>query len=98
MYVLAAAGTPGAKPDLGRAIGLILAANGVTASFRLFGLVYSGISLGPLTETDRLYLLIGAIAALWLSFQTIGRTFANVLPEGAENGTSGKPQDEESPK
>lgn len=79
VYVLVAAGTPGERPDLGRAIGLLFAANGVTASVRLFVLVFTADSLGELNQTDRIYLLVGAIAALWLSLETIGRTFVNTL-------------------
>lgn len=72
--------TPDKKPELSQAIGLFLAANGVAAAIRLFVLVYTARSLGALNETDRIYLAVGAIAAMWISLQTIGRAFADIEP------------------
>lgn len=77
-YVLIAGGTPDKKPELSQAIGLFLAANGVAAAIRLFVLVYTARSLGALNDTDRIYLAVGAIAAMWISLQTVGRAFADV--------------------
>jgi hypothetical protein len=75
-----------------------LAANGITAAIRLFMLVFTARSLGALTQTDRIYLVVGAIAALWLSLETIGRIFLNVSPpdEGAGTEPTGEP-DEQGP-
>lgn len=81
LYALAAIGTPGVRPNLSRAIGLFLAANGITASIRLFVLVATARSLGALSQTDRIYLAVGAIAAMWISLETIGRSFAGLAPE-----------------
>ena len=98
LYVLVAAGAADKRPDLGQAIGLLLAANGITAAIRLFKLVFTARSLGALTQTDRIYLVVGAIAALWLSLETIGRIFLSVSPpdEGAGTEPTGEP-DEQGP-
>ena len=95
MYVLVAAGAADKRPDLGQAIGLLLAANGITAAIRLFMLVFTARHLGALTQTDRIYLVVGAIAALWLSLETIGRIFLNVSPpdEGAGTEPTGEPDE-----
>lgn len=80
LYVLAAAGAEGKRPDLGKAVALFLAANGITASIRLFALVLTAESLGALNQADRVYVAIGGIAALWLSMETIVRIFTEVAP------------------
>jgi hypothetical protein len=98
LYVLVAAGATHRRPDLGQAIGLLLAANGITAAIRLFMLVFTARSLGALTQTDRIYLVVGAIAALWLSLETIGRIFLDVSPPDEDVGMepTGEP-DEQGP-
>lgn len=90
LYALIAFGAEGKKPELSQAIALFLAANGVTASIRLFVVVFASGSLGVLSQTDRLYLAVGAIAAMWISLGTIGRTFADVAPseESPEEGAN----------
>lgn len=80
-YVVFASDASEVKPELGKAVGLFLAANGITASIRLFILVVAAKSLGALTQSDRVYVAIGALAALWLSVETIGRIFRPVIPE-----------------
>ena len=86
LYSLSAVGTPGKRPDLGKAVGLLLAANGITASLRLFLLLWRGESMGVLTQADKLYVAIGGLAAFWLSCATVLRTFAELAPEEVETG------------
>jgi hypothetical protein len=81
LYALSASGTPDKKPELSEAISLFLAANGVAASIRLFVVVFTAESLGVLSGTDKLYLAVGAIGAMWVSVGTIGRTFAGLNSE-----------------
>jgi hypothetical protein len=68
LYVLTAYGAssegePEKRPNLGKAVGVFLAANGITASIRLFVVAFTEESLGVLNDADRLYLVVGAIAA-----------------------------------
>jgi hypothetical protein len=92
LYAMAAAGTPEKRPELSEAVALFLAVNGVVASIRLFVVVFAADSLGVLAQTDRLYLAVGAIAAMWVSGGTIARTFAGL---GSEEEEQAAPEDAE---
>jgi hypothetical protein len=54
--------------------------------------VFAADSLGVLAQTDRLYLAVGAIAAMWVSGGTIARTFAGL---GSEEEEQAAPEDAE---
>lgn len=101
LYVLAAYGATSegeseTRPDLGKAVGVFLAANGITASIRLFVVAFTEESLGVLNDADRLYLVVGAIAAFWLSWEAIIGIFVNASssrPASPENA-EGEPGDD----
>ena len=81
LYVLTAYGAASEResekrPNLGKAVGVFLAANGIPASIRLFVVAFTEESLGILNDADRIYLVIGAIAAFWLSWEAILGIFA----------------------
>ena len=88
LYTLVAFGAEDQDPELGKAVGLFLAASGLTASVRLFSIVFGGGPTGVLNDADRIYLAVGALGAFWVSFGTIVKTFAAVSPEEAEQPES----------
>ena len=94
LYTLSSYGSENDNPELSKAIGLFLAANGLTASIRLFAIVFGDSQMGVLTDTDKLYLAVGAIAAFWVSFGTVIKTFAGIQAAEAsvvQEGTEDEP-------
>jgi hypothetical protein len=61
------------EPDLGEGVSLFLSCNGIGAGSKV---VYLGLLAPPGTmlANDRIYILLGGLAVIWVSVQSILRT------------------------
>ena len=63
------------SPDLGDAVSLFLSCNGVAAGAKV-GYLGLMAKSGTLLGDDRTYILLGGLAVIWVSTQTIFRSIA----------------------
>ena len=62
-------------PDLASLVQILLASTGVTAGVRVAVLTITHDDLGPFQGEDKIYLILGALALVVASVQTIVATF-----------------------
>jgi hypothetical protein len=77
VHVMRRRGRP-AGPRLERGVELVLYGQAVAAGVRLIVLAITKKHLGPLSEEDRVYIVIGGLALIWIAIGAIAREFRTI--------------------
>jgi hypothetical protein len=63
------------KADLAEALRLFFGCIGMATGAKVCGLAVGAVSLGAITQNDRVYVFLGGLAAIWVCVQTVVRVF-----------------------